>query len=200
MGPAWLVAGIVLMGGDRRMALLEEMQVLAGDLEAAFSRRAGDERERLAAAVADARERAGDERERVAAAVADAGERAAQMAVRRVEVAGTLGEFHRDRVLQSAHDARERAGDERERVAAAAGDARERAAQILELGKIWSDHSTAMGSLRGRVFRPPAPAAARRKAAEPAPTTARRKAAEPAPTTASKAARPATAARRKAGA
>ena len=188
------------------MGLLEEIRVLVGDLEASFSRRADDERERLATAGQDARER-----------IADIG-------VLRTEVAEMLGEFRRERFTRSAADARERAGNERERLAIAGQDARERAgnererlaiagqdarertAEILELGRIWSDHSVAMVGLRGSVFSPPrpavakrrspaqaaarprprprpatAPAAAKRKPATSAPAAAKRKPAEPVP-------------------
>jgi uncharacterized protein YjbJ (UPF0337 family) len=94
------------------MALLEEMQVLVGDLEAAFSRRAGDERERLVVAAQDA------------------GERVVELAGRQAEVAGMLGELFHGRMAQTVADVRERAGDERERLAVAAQDARERAAEM----------------------------------------------------------------------
>ena len=167
------------------MGLLEEIRVLVGDLEASFSRRADDERERLATAGQDARERIAD------------------IAVLRTEVAEMLGEFRREHLTRSAVDARERAGNERERLAIAGRDARERTAEILELGRIWSDHSVAMVGLRGSVFSPPrpavakrkspaqaaarprpaksAPAAAKRKPAKSAPAAAKRKPAEPVP-------------------
>ena len=143
------------------MGLLEEIRVLVGDLEVAFSARADDERERLATAGQDARER-----------IADIG-------VLRTEVAEMLGEFRRERSTRSAGDARERAGNERERLAIAGRDARERTAEILELGRIWSDHSVAMVGLRGSVFSPPRPAVARRRS--PAQAAAKRKPATSAP-------------------
>ena len=153
------------------MGLLDEIRVLVGDLEAAFSLRVDDERERLATAGQDARERVAD------------------IAVLRSDVAEMLGEFRRERFTRSAEDARERAGNERERLAVAGQDARERTAEALELGRIWSDHSVAMLGLRGSVFSPPrpavitrrspAPAAARRKPATSAPAAARRKPAKP---------------------
>ena len=162
------------------MGLLEEMQVLVGGLEAAFSRRAEDERERLATAGQDARERVAD------------------IAVLRADVAGMLGEFRRERFTRGVEDARERAGAERERLAAAGQDARERTAEILELGRIWSDHSVALVGLRGSVFSPPRPAVARPRAkasataARPRPETSAPAAARPRP----KASGPAAARRR----
>ena len=132
------------------MGLLEEMQVLVGGLEAAFSRRADDERERLATAGQDARERVAD------------------IAVLRADVAETLEEFRRERFTRGVADARERTGNERERLAAAGRDALERTAEILELARIWSDHSVAMVGLRGSVFSPPRPAVARRRSPTPA--------------------------------
>ncbi len=154
------------------MGLLEEIRVLVGDLEVAFSARADDERERLATAGQDARER-----------IADIG-------VLRTEVAEMLGEFRRERSTRSAGDARERAGNERERLAIAGRDARERTAEILELGRIWSDHSVAMVGLRGSVFSPPRPAVARRRS--PAQAAAKRKPATSAPAAAKR--KPATSA------
>ena len=184
------------------MGLLEEIRVLVGDLEASFSRRADDERDRLATAGQDARER-----------IADIG-------VLRTEVAEMLGEFRRERFTRSAVDARERAGNERERLAIAGQDARERAgnererlaiagqdarertAEILELGRIWSDHSVAMVGLRGSVFSPPRPAVAKRRspaqaAARPRPATSAPAAAKRKPATSAPAAakrKPATSA------
>jgi hypothetical protein len=153
------------------MGLLEEMQVLVGGLEAAFSRRVEDERERLATAGQDARERIAD------------------IAVLRADVAGMLGEFRRERFTQGVADARERAGAERERLATAGRDARERTAEVFELGRIWSDHSVALVGLRGSVFSPPRPAVVRRRPAAPAagrprlatsaPAAAKRRLAEP---------------------
>jgi hypothetical protein len=154
------------------MGLLEEMQVLVGGLEAAFSRRADDERERLATAGQDARERVAD------------------IAVLRADVAETLGEFRRERFTRGVEDARERAGNERERLAAAGRDALERTAEILELARIWSDHSVAMVGLRGSVFSPPRPAVARR--GSPAPAAVRPRPATSAPAAAKR--RPATSA------
>ena len=159
------------------MALLEEMQILVGDLEAAFSRRAGDERERHAVAAQDAHERA------------------AQLAGRQAEVAGMLGELYHGRLAQTVQDARERAGDERERLAVAAQDAHERAAEMFGLAKIWTGHATAMGGLRGGAFRPAMPKhveAVRRTFAESAPAPAKRKTAPAAAT--HKPAKPASAA------
>ena len=154
------------------MGLLEEMQVLVGGLEAAFSRRAEDERERLATAGQDARERVAD------------------IAVLRADVAGMLGEFRLERFTRSVEDASERVRAERERLATAGQDARERTAEILELGRIWSDHSAALVGLRGSVFSPPRPAVARPRAKASAtaarprpkasrPAAARRRPAEP---------------------
>ena len=154
------------------MGILEEMQVLVGGLEAAFSRRADDERERLATAGQDARERVAD------------------IAVLRADVAETLEEFRRERFTRGVEDARERTGNERERLAAAGRDALERTAEILELARIWSDHSVAMVGLRGNVFSPPRPAVARRRS--PTPAAARPRPATSAPAAAKR--RPATSA------
>jgi hypothetical protein len=186
------------------MGLLDEIRVLVGDLEAAFSLRVDDERERLATAGQDAQERVAD------------------IAVLRSDVAEMLGEFRQERFTRSAEDARERAenererlavagedareraGNERERLAVARQDARERTAEVLELGRIWSDHSVAMLGFRGSVFSPrrpavitrrsPAPAAARPKPATSAPAAAKRKPATSAPATRPKPARSAPAA------
>ena len=96
------------------MALEEEMQVLVGDLEAASSRRTGDESERHAVAASDARDRT------------------AIIAGMRIEVAETLGTFRRERVMQAAQDATARAEAQRERQAVAAQGARDRGAADYE--------------------------------------------------------------------
>ncbi len=163
MGPGLPVASIVLIGGDWRMALLDEMQLLVGDLEAAAARRAEGEHERREVAAGDARERAGAERERLEVARQDARERADGVRERRVvatveaqgrvagitsrrgEIAQTLSEFRAGRLAHAAEDAHERTAGERERLAAAGQDARERAADERERMEI------AAGDTRVRV-------------------------------------------------
>jgi hypothetical protein len=87
----------------------------------------------------------GDHRENDAR---EAAERSADIAALRGEVAETLSGFRRDRLIRAAWDAIARTEDERDRQVAAAQEARGRATEILGLGRIWSDHASAVGNLR----------------------------------------------------
>jgi hypothetical protein len=172
------------------MAILDEMQLLVGDLEAAFSRRLEGEKERQGTAEKDAQYRAMGVRELRATAAEEARERLQEISTRSSEIAGMMDSFLRHRTAQAASDARERAMMERQRVKAeherraeAAGEARARAAEFHELGAIWRGHTAAIGGLAAGTPRTRAPGAAqpprRRAAPEAAKPPAPKMAARP---------------------
>ena len=78
------------------MAILDEMQFLVSDLEAAFARRIDGEQERQETAAKDAQHRAMDFRELQAAAAEDARERLEEISRRSSEVADMMDSFFRD--------------------------------------------------------------------------------------------------------
>lgn len=144
------------------MTILDEMQVLVSDLEAAYSRRVESDRERQAMAARDARDRAAGVRERHG------------------EVADMVEGFFRDRMAMAASEARERAKFERERLAQdrdrhaeAIRDARARAAEFHEFDAIWRVHTGAprhqVHKADQRPARRPAPASAESAAMKPTP-------------------------------
>jgi uncharacterized membrane protein YccC len=150
------------------MAILDEMQLLVSDLEAAFSYRLEGEKERLETAASDARYRAMGFRELRATAAENARERLAEISRRSSEIADMMDTFFQVRTAQAASDARDRAGAERERRAAAAKEARERMAESHGLSAMWRGHTAVIGG-RGtetprtpvrRAAQPPAPRAA----------------------------------------
>ena len=151
------------------MAILDEMQLLVSDLEAAFSRRLEGEKEREETAAKDAQYRAMGVRELRATAAEDARERLAEISRRSSEVADMMDSFLRDRTAQAASDARDRAMVERERVKAererraeAAEDARARMAEFHELSAIWREHTAVIAGLGAGAPRTPV-----RRAAQP---------------------------------
>jgi hypothetical protein len=123
------------------MAILDEMQLLVSDLEAAFSRRMDTEKERQETAARDARYRAMGVREMRATAAESARERLAEISKRSSEVAFMVDGFFRDRTAQAASDARNRATVERDRRAESAEEARARTAEFHELSAIWRAHT-----------------------------------------------------------
>jgi hypothetical protein len=136
------------------MAILDEMQLLVSDLEAAFSRRLEGEKERQETAAKDARYRATGVRELRATGTEDARERLAEISRRSSEIADMVDSFFRARTAQAASDARDRAKAERERVKAererraeAAEEARARMAEFHELDAIWRGHTAVIGGL-----------------------------------------------------
>jgi hypothetical protein len=174
------------------MAILEEMRLLVGDLEATFSRRIEAEQERQVTAMRDAHDRVQGVRELQAAAAEDARARLEEMSRRSSEVADMVESFFHVRMAQTAKDAGDRAKAERERRAEAAEAAQARIAESRELSAIWREHTGVRGTqaprtpVRSAVPRPPrkaapAPAvAAKPVAAKPeAPKAAAPKAAAP---------------------
>jgi hypothetical protein len=151
------------------MAILDEMQLLVSDLEAAFSRRLEGEKEREETAAKDAEYRAMGVRELRATAAEDARERLAEISRRSSEIADMMNSFFRHRTAQAASDARARAmverkrvKAERERVAEAAQEARARMAEFHELDAIWRAHTAVIGGLGAGAPRTPV-----RRAAQP---------------------------------
>jgi hypothetical protein len=149
------------------MAILDEMQLLVSDLEAAFSRRAEAELERQETAAIDARDRAMAFRELLVASAEDSRERLAEISRRNGEVADMLDSFCRDRTTMAASAERHRLAQERARRAEAVRDARARTAEFRELSAIWADHVAVMG---GAAV--PAPRRAMGKAAKRPPQRA----------------------------
>lgn len=152
------------------MAILDEMQLLVSDLEAAFSRRLEGEKEREETAAKDARYRAMGVRELRATSAKDARERLAEISRRSSEIADMMDSFFRHRTAQAASDARaramagrERVKAERDRVAEAAQEARARMAEFHELDAIWRAHTAVIGGLGAGA--PPTPV---RRPAQPA--------------------------------
>ena len=151
------------------MAILDEMQLLVSDLEAAFSRRLEGEKERLETASSDAQYRAMGVSELRATAAENARERLAEISMRGSEIADLMDTFFRVRTAQAASDARDRAMIERERVKAerdrraeAATEARARMAEFHELSAIWHGHTVVMGGPGAGAPRTPV-----RRAAQP---------------------------------
>jgi hypothetical protein len=165
------------------MAILDEMQLLVSDLEAAFSRRIESEKERQETAGRDARYRAMGVREMRAAGAESARERLEEISKRSSEVAFMVDGFFRDRMAQAASDSRHRAMSERERRAESAAETRARSAECHELSAIWREHTAGMSGgpgagaprMPGRRFAQPP----RRKAPEAAKPAAPRPAAKP---------------------
>ena len=181
------------------MAILDEMQLLVSDLEAAFARRIDGEHERQETAAKDAQHRAMDFRELQAAAAEDARERLDELSRRCSEVADMMDTLFRTRTAQSARDARDRVMAERERRAEAMVDMRARVSELAEFSGMWGQHTVVMGGLGAEAAQMPAPRAAQRPRrpapagmAKPAGTAkpAARKAAKPAARKATKRAAP----------
>ena len=162
------------------MAILDEMQLLVSDLEAAFSRRLEGEEERQETAVKDAQYRAMGVRELRATAAEDARERLEEISRRSSEVADMVDSFFRARTAQARRDARDRAKAERERRAEAAAEARARMAEIHELDAIWREHVAVIGSLGAGAPRTPVRRAARPPRRKGAPEAAKPPAPRPA--------------------
>ena len=182
------------------MTILDEMQLLVSDLEAAFSRRIETEKERQETAAKDAQYRIDTEKERQetaakdaqyramgvrelrAAGARDARERLAEISRRSSEIAFMVDGFFRDRTAQAAIDARDRAMADRERRAEAAEESRARIAEFDELSAIWRKHIAVMAGFGAGAPRTPVRAAARpprRRAAPKAAKAAAPKAAAP---------------------
>ncbi len=173
------------------MAILDEMQLLVSDLEAAFARRIDGEHERQETAAKDAQHRAMDFRELQAAAAEDARERLDEISRRCSEVADMMDTFFRTRTAQAARDARDRVMAERDRRAEAMVEMRARVSELAEFSGMWGQHTVVMGGLGAEAAQMPAPRAAqrpRRQAPAGAAKPAARKAVKPA---ARKAAKPA---------
>lgn len=162
------------------MTILDEMQLLVSDLEAAFSRRLEGEKERQETAAKDAQYRAMGFRELRATAAEDARGRLEEISRRCSETADMLDSFFRARTAQAASDARDRAKAERARRTEAAEDARARMAEFHELDAIWREHTAVIGGLAAgaprtpvrRAARPPRQGGAREAAKPPAPRQA----------------------------
>ena len=179
------------------MAMLDEMQLLVSDLEAAFARRIDGEHERQETAAKDAQHRAMDFRELQAAAAEDARERLDEISRRCSEVADMMDTFFRTRTAQAARDARDRVMAERERRAEAMVDMRARVSELAEFSGMWGQHTVVMGGLGVEAALMPGPRAAERPRQRMAPAgtakPAARKATKPAARKATKpAARKAT--------
>ena len=129
------------------MGMLDEMQLLVSDLEAAFARRIDGEHERRETAGKDAQHRAMDFRELQAAVAEDARERLDEISRRCSEVADMMGTFFRTRTAQAARDARDRVMAERERRARGHGRMRARVSELAEFSGMWGQHTVVMGGL-----------------------------------------------------